>query len=212
MVRATNDVFFGVMGRLLLVRHGESQANALRRFTESDRNPLSPLGRVQAERTSALLRARFAPVRIVSSPFARARETAEIIAAVLAFAQPIEVEPAVREQDLGALHGQPFDAALATPGFASLTRWEWRPPRGETLIEVQARAVPALLAIARDSLGRDVVVTSHSGTIQSFWAHVEGSWEGVPPVPNCSVVLLEHDGAEFGEPELLLADSGPTSS
>jgi broad specificity phosphatase PhoE len=49
-----------------------------------------------------------------------------------------------------------------------------------------------------------VVVTSHAGTIQSFWAHVEGSWESVPPVPNCSVVLLEHDGAEFGEPRLFV--------
>jgi broad specificity phosphatase PhoE len=77
---------------------------------------------------------------------------------------------------------------------------------------VQTRAVPALRAIARRTIGMDVVVTSHSGTIQAFWAHVEGSWEGVPPVPNCSVVLVEHDGAEFGEPELLVASSPPTSS
>jgi probable phosphoglycerate mutase len=198
------------MGRLLLVRHGESQANALRRFTESDRNPLSPLGREQAARTATLLRARFAPVRIVSSPFARARETAEIIAAE--FALPIEIDPALREQSLGELHGQPFDAALATPGYATLVRWEWRPPAGETLIEVQKRAVPALLAIARASVGVDVVVASHSGTIQSCWAHVERSWEGVPPVPNCSIVLLEHDGDEFAEPELLVASSLPTGA
>ncbi|MEX2208969.1 MAG: histidine phosphatase family protein [Myxococcota bacterium] len=200
------------MGRLLLVRHGESQANALRRFTESELNPLSPVGREQAARTATLLRERFAPVRIVSSPFARARETAAIIASALGFAQPIEVEPAVREQSLGALHGQPFEAALRTPGFDSLVRWEWRPPGGETLLEVQTRAVPALRAIARSSLGRDVIVTSHSGTISAFWAHVEGSWLHVPPVPNCSVVLVEHDGSEFGEPELLLPSSPPTSS
>jgi len=67
--------------------------------------------------------------------------------------------------------------------------------------------VPALLAIARASIGMDVVVASHSGTIQACWALVDGSWEGVPPVPNCSVVVVEHAGAEFGEPELLLASS-----
>ncbi len=190
------------MGRLLLVRHGESQANALRRFTESDQNPLSPAGREQAGRAAAFLRARFAPMRIISSPFTRAQETAEIIASSLAM--PIDLEPAVREQFLGTLHGQPYDAALSAPGFESLPRWQWRPPGGETLLEVQARAVPALLAIARATVGMDVVVTSHSGTIQAFWAHVEGSWEAVPPVPNCSVVLVEHDGAQFAEPELLL--------
>ncbi len=187
-------------GRLLLVRHGESQANALRRFPESALNPLSPLGREQAERTASFLRERFAPLRIVSSPFARARQTAEIIANAIAV--PIEIESALREQSLGRLHGQPFESALATPGFDTLGRWQWRPPEGETLLEVQARAVPALIAIARASRGHDVVITSHSGTIQSLWAHIEGSWQGVPPVPNCSVVLVPHDGAEFGEPEL----------
>jgi broad specificity phosphatase PhoE len=162
---------------LLLVRHGESQGNARRRFTDSEFDPLSPAGREQAERVAAFLRARFSPV----------------------------LEPALREQFLGALHGQPYDAALKTPGYESLPRWEWRPPGGETLVEVQTRAVRALLAVARASIGKDVVVTSHAGTISSCWAHVEGSWLHVPPVPNCSVVLVEHDGAEFGEPELLLS-------
>jgi broad specificity phosphatase PhoE len=72
---------------------------------------------------------------------------------------------------------------------------------------VQLRAVPALLAIARASIGQDIVVASHAGTIQSCWAHVEGGWEAVPYVPNCSVVLVEHDGTEFGEPELLAISS-----
>ena len=198
------------MGRLLLVRHGESQGNASRRFTDSEFDPLSPAGREQAERAAAFLRARFAPVRIVSSPFTRAQQTAEIIASGLAL--PIEIEPALREQFLGALHGQPYDAARATPGYESLARWEWRPPGGETLVEVQTRAVPALLAIARASIGMDVVVTSHAGTIQACWAHVDGGWLHVPHVPNCGVVLVEHDGAELGEPELLSASSPPTSS
>jgi probable phosphoglycerate mutase len=191
------------VGRLLLVRHGESQANSRRRFTESDRNPLSALGREQAERTAAFLRAKFAPLRIVSSPFARARETAEIIASAIPV--PIELESALREQSLGLLHGQPYESALTAPGYDTLARWLWRPPEGETLVEVQTRAVPAFTAIARASRGTDIVITSHSGTIQSLWAHIEGSWESVPPVPNCSVVLVEHDGVEFGAPELLVS-------
>ncbi len=193
------------MGRLLLVRHGESEGNASRRFTSSELDPLSPAGCAQAERAAEFLRARFAPARIVSSPFTRAQQTAAIIASGLALS--IEIEPALREQFLGSLHGRPYDEALRSPGYDSLPRWEWRPPDGETLIEVQARAVPALLAIARASVGRDVVVTSHAGTISSCWAHVEGSWLHVPPVPNCSVLLLEHDGAQFGEPELLSISS-----
>ena len=77
------------MGRLLLVRHGESEGNALRRFTDSELVPLTQRGREQAERAAALLRARFAPARIVSSPFTRAQQTAEIIASALVL--PIEI-------------------------------------------------------------------------------------------------------------------------
>lgn len=189
------------MGRILLVRHGESEGNLARRFTESDHVPLTDLGREQASRAAAILRAQFAPAQIVSSPFTRARQTAEIIASALSL--PIEIEPDLREQFLGDLHGQAYDAALKTPGFDSLPRWEWRPPAGETLVEVQTRAVFALLRIARASIGRDVVVTSHAGTIQACWAHVDGEWSAVPHIPNCGVVAIEHDGAEFGEPELL---------
>ncbi len=151
------------------------------------------------------LRARFAPVGIVSSPFTRAHQTAEIIASTLEL--PIEIEPEVREQFLGELHGQPYDAALATPGFETLPRWEWRPPAGETLLEVQRRAVGALLRIAGEWVGADVVVTSHAGTIQSCWAHVARDWQAAPHVPNCGVVVIEHDGRELARPELLLASS-----
>ncbi len=193
------------IGRLLLVRHGESEGNALRRFTDSEQVPLTPKGREQAERAAALLRARFAPVGIVSSPFTRAHQTAEIIASTLEL--PIEIEPEVREQFLGELHGQPYDAALATPGFETLPRWEWRPPAGETLLEVQRRAVGALLRIAGEWVGADVVVTSHAGTIQSCWAHVARDWQAAPHVPNCGVVVIEHDGRELARPELLLASS-----
>jgi len=189
------------VGRLLLVRHGESEGNALRRYTESDRVPLTPAGREQAARAAAFLQAEFAPARIVSSPFTRAHQTAEIIAATLRL--PIELEPELREQFLGELHGQPYDAALATPGYDSLPRWEWRPPAGETLVEVRERASRALLALAGEARQRDVVVVSHAGTIQSCWAHIEDSWESVPYIPNCSIVRVALDAAGFGVPELL---------
>ncbi len=166
--------------------------------------PLTPAGREQAARTAAFLRAGFAPGRLVSSPFARAQQTAEIIAEALAL--PIELEPDLREQHLGELHGQPYDAALATPGYDVLPRWEWRPPSGETLVEVRVRAARALESIARAAVGGDVVVVSHAGTIQSCWAHVEGSWEGVPHIPNCSVVRIAVAPGGFGAPELLTPD------
>ena len=188
-------------GRLILLRHGESVANAVRRFTESDRVPLTPLGREQARRGAALIEARFQTARLFSSPFARARETADIVGARLG--QPVEVEPDVREQHLGRLHGRPYDAALEHLAAENATRWAWRPPGGETLLEVQKRALRALLRIAAEEPASDTVVASHGGTIGSIWAYAVGAWDAVGRLPNCAILVVPHDGARLGTPELL---------
>ncbi len=57
-----------------------------------DIRPLSPKGHRQAERLAALLAGGgFAPDAILSSPMARARQTAEIVAAALS--RPMRLEP-----------------------------------------------------------------------------------------------------------------------
>ena len=100
-----------------MVRHGESEGNATRTFTLSDEVPLTDLGRTQARSTAEILRGRFAPVRLISSPFRRARQTADEIASILGL--PIEIEPDVREQHPGELRGRPYGEALGSPGFAA---------------------------------------------------------------------------------------------
>ena len=72
------------MRRLLLARHGQSVSNAARRFQGQRDVPLSPLGERQAEALGGALRQRGQPVAaIYTSPLARARRTAEIVAASL---------------------------------------------------------------------------------------------------------------------------------
>jgi broad specificity phosphatase PhoE len=193
-----------VNGRLILVRHGESEGNATRTFTHSPEVPLTDPGREQARRSGEVLRDRFQVVRLISSPFRRAHQTAEIISAVLSL--PIEVEEDVREQHLGELHGQPYESALASPGFSDLPVWEWRPPGGETLCEVRDRAVPVIERVARAHPTNDVAVVCHGGTIVALWSHVAASWEKTLPVRNGDLLVVRHDGERFSEPELLALD------
>jgi broad specificity phosphatase PhoE len=190
-------------GRILIVRHAESEGNASRRFTLSAEEPLTELGRRQAQRSAEVLRGRFAPVRLLSSPYRRARETAEVIGASLGL--PVEIEPAVREQHFGELHGQPYDAVARMPGFDSLPRWEWRPPGGETLAEVRSRAAPVLERIAREHSESEVVLVTHGGTILALWSHLVGSWERARSLGNAEICVVGHDGRRFEEP--LLVDS-----
>ena len=94
-------------GKLIMVRHGESERNRDRRFTVSSEVSLTELGRRQAHEAAQLIARKFRPEIVISSPFARARQTSEIIAAELKL--PIEVVQDIHERDLGTLKGHSYD-------------------------------------------------------------------------------------------------------
>src|SRR5581483_1619051 len=96
------------MGKLILVRHGESEGNRIRHFTTSPEAPITELGRRQAREAAERIKAMFRPSLVIASPYYRARETARIIADHLGLA--VEIEQAFREQSLGQLAGKPYDA------------------------------------------------------------------------------------------------------
>lgn len=104
---------------------------------------------------------------IYSSPLQRTRESAEIVAARLQL--PIEFRDDVIELDFGEWTGSTFDAIRADP------RWEaWRTqrsiaaiPGGESMRQVQRRAVDALLDINGRHPHQTVVVVSHGDVIRS---------------------------------------------
>ncbi|EEA00973.1 Phosphoglycerate mutase [Burkholderia sp. H160] len=65
---------------LLLIRHGQSEANAKRLLISTDKDGLTELGRRQSIDLAATLeRFAFQPSRIYCSPWTRARQTAELL-------------------------------------------------------------------------------------------------------------------------------------
>jgi probable phosphoglycerate mutase len=178
-------------GRLILVRHGESEGNRDRVFTPTPAVPLTEAGREQVRATGEWIAARFAPVAIVSSPFVRARQTAEILAAQLGV--EVRVEEELRERFYGTLTGQPYGSARATPGWDPDRYWLWCPPGGgETLVDVAARAGAALDRVARHAPDADVVVVSHGAVMHALWQHVAGSWSSRKVARNAGVFVVEH--------------------
>jgi len=155
---------------LVLVRHGETEANAERRLLGRLESPLTARGRAQAVAVGRMLR----PVgRLVSSPLGRALDTAS----ALGLDVPVEVDERWIEVDYGEYDGEPLGAVPAEvwrrwrsdPGF--------RPPGGETLEEMGGRVRAACAELfADDGSGarqdRDVVVVSHVSPIKAAvaWA------------------------------------------
>jgi len=184
--------------RLILVRHGESEGNRDRTFTQNAEVPITEVGREQARAAAALIARHFRPARVVASPYARARQTAEIIGAT--FGLEVQLEAALREQSFGIFAGQPYEALLTDAGYHEGPRWHWRPPRGESLVDVRERVVPAFERIVRESTAQDVVLVSHGGVMLALCAYVTGTWDGLSVTPNAGVVVVEHHVDRYGPP------------
>jgi len=161
---------------LILVRHGQSEANAAGLLVGRMDSALTALGKHQAERIGEALVAAHTgrPVRIITSPLSRARDTATIVAAACGAAQPV-VEERLIELDYGELDGQrPADLVR---GVWSAWRSDpsWRPPGGETLPDLHARLDPLWVALAAEAAEGDVVAVTHVSPIKAAVAWVLGA-------------------------------------
>ena len=183
------------MGQLVLIRHGESEGNRDRIFTHTPEVPLTDAGHAQVRAAAEWVAARYRPVAVVSSPFLRARQTAAILAERLALA--VRVEEELREQSFGELAGQPYAALRDSSDYDPARYWLWRPPGGETLLEVAARAGAALDRVAAGAAGNDVVVVSHGGVMMALWWHVTGEWRTGKVARNAGLVVVEHEAGRW---------------
>jgi probable phosphoglycerate mutase len=158
--------------RLVFVRHGESKTTVARVIGgHRTCTGLSDLGRQQAER----LRDRWkisgevAADVLICSHYARARETAEIIAPALGDLAVIE-DPGFGEHDPGPdCDGMAFDDYVARYGTGF---WEGDPfgtsfPGGETIAAFQFRVGQSIRRTIDIYEGQTVVITCHGGVVDA---------------------------------------------
>lgn len=187
------------MAKLIMVRHGQSVANAEKRFTHGPHEGLSTRGYEQARERARFLRAAFSPVALYCSHFVRAVETAAVLGDALALES--RVVETICEQHFGALRGKSYDALANAAERTGLARWDYRPPGGETLREVAERVGPAVTAIAERHRGDEVVVVSHGGVMAALRAFLRGHYDEVPELSaNASGYVLDFGETGFTDP------------
>ena len=152
---------------ILIVRHGETVWNRERRVMGSLDIQLSEAGRYQCEELAAVL-ARFEVGRILSSPLARASESAEILARELGV--EIEYDPGLEEVHFGRWEGMTYDEIRADPDYHGfIADPVGHPtPGGETIVDVQRRGLAALARARQDTR---VLVVSHGDIIRAALCH-----------------------------------------
>jgi broad specificity phosphatase PhoE len=180
------------MGRLLLVRHAQSEWNAAGRWQGWADSPLSELGRAQArDAGAALADQRVVPALVASSDLQRARSTAALLAQQLGYLQPLYIEPDLREHDVGEWNGLTTDQINARwPGQVEAlgARTLDGFPGGEKLATFAARVRRGALQLARrayDERAGDIIVVSHGGAMTAVEQWL-GIWRRERRHPNLS--------------------------
>lgn len=170
MVVATPD-----LPPIYFIRHGETDWNRQGLIQGWTDIPLNPLGHAQAKAVAqALLRVPdFSPdFNFVVSPLLRARQTMGYVAEALALEPPqIAVDGAVQELGFGVWEGRPFWELKASPIYPAHPedRFYWRPERGESYEDGQAR-IDSWLA----TLDRPTVVVAHGAIGRCLVAAITG--------------------------------------
>ena len=174
-----------------LVRHGESEANAERRFAGRSDSPLTARGRAQAEQVADALDG-IALDRIVATPLARSLDTALVVARRRRL--PVDVVADLAEIDVGERTGASFDEVRGLPDWKDDGFVAW--PGGETLERVLERALRALRRIARETPGGTVLVVAHGGVTRIVISHFLGILPRLDRTPalNTNVTVLVTDG------------------
>jgi probable phosphoglycerate mutase len=153
---------------LLLVRHGETDWNAVGRLEGHTDRPLSDYGREQARRLAEELAGEEFDA-IYASDLARARETAEIVGERLRL--PVGLDPDLREKDWGNWEGLTSTERLGIELVC------------ESPQDHQKRMLAALGRIAsKHPHGRALVVT-HGGSMRRVQTEALGF--AMPVVENC---------------------------
>ncbi|MCM2579336.1 bifunctional RNase H/acid phosphatase [Streptomyces meridianus] len=162
----------GTPTTFVLLRHGETELTAQKRFSGSGgADPsLSAAGHRQAEAAAAALAARGTVQAVVSSPLRRCRETADAVAARLGL--EVRVDEGLRETDFGAWEGLSF-AEVRERYPDDLNAWLGSAKAAPTGSGESFASAARRIALSRDKLiaryaGRTVLLVTHVTPVKTL--------------------------------------------
>jgi probable phosphoglycerate mutase len=184
--------------RLHLIRHGETDWNAIRRVQGQLESRLTELGKQQAAALAAQLQS-YDIGRVFCSSSVRTRETADIL---FSSAQlPMQYHDNLREIHLGPWEGNLY-ADLEHQDPEQFHNF-WNEPHrfalagAESFRQLQQRGVDAVQQIVAQTDEEEVAIVSHGALIKSVLCHFEQRplaelWDP-PRMHNCAHSIMEFD-------------------
>lgn len=190
------------MTEVLLIRHGETAWNAVKRLQGHLDVPLNAKGEQQAAALGHALRAE--PLDAVfSSDLQRALHTAQALAAPRGM--QVQIDPGLRERCYGAFEGMMY-ADIGQRYPEAYAAWQARDidarfPQGvhvaETLREFSQRVIHVMARILEQGCYRKVALVTHGGVLECAYRAAQGVGFSHPrdfDILNASVNRLQWTG------------------
>ena len=173
--------------KIYLIRHGETDWNLWGRVQGREDIPLNETGRKQAKKCADALEKSGAKI-IVSSPLARAVETADIISGSLNSAKVI-IDEALIERDFGDLSGMTYDRRKYFDSFGH------NEETVEPIDKLSKRLMDCIQKYAVEYYNQDIIMVSHGAAINSVIMVLSEGQEGSGKtrLKNACISLLTYE-------------------
>lgn len=191
------------MTKLLFIRHGQSMANAQKRFAGHYNIPLTELGEKQAQATAEFIVNNYKVDAVYASDLIRAYETGKAVADKLSL--PVITHEGMREINAGEWEARTFDDLLENDENFRIWREDislGQCTGGESAKDVYERIYKTVCEIARENDGKTVVIATHATPIRVIETRISGRpfshMKNIPWVTNASVSEVDFiDGRLF---------------
>lgn len=159
--------------RVLLVRHGQIQANIDKKWHGWTDSGLTATGKEQAHRAGLRLKHQHPDISAVySSPLERTRHTAKAIGD--AFDMSVQVIDGLKEYGIGVWEGKSFEDLKQQHNFFEQIKQDrhFAPTDGESIHQVSERVVNSIAQLAANHQGETIVAVSHGAAMALLLANL----------------------------------------
>ena len=191
------------MTTVILIRHGESEANREDIFAGHLNVDLMPKGVEQAQKTAQYIVENYTVDKVYASDLKRAYKTGKTLADKLGM--EIIADKRFREIDAGEWDGIKFNE-LGDKYAEEFRIWRddianAKCTGGESVEDLRKRVFGAATEVAENNDGKTVVIATHATPIRVMQTYVQmGSLEkmnDIPWVSNASVSVFEYDNGKW---------------
>ena len=156
--------------KLILIRHGKTEANEKHLYCGSTDLPLSEIGKAELmERKNTVVYPSFAGFRILTSGMKRCEETLAILCGEI----PHETDATFHEMDFGTFEMRSYEEMKSNPDYIAWISGDNEAnitPGGESGNQMTERVLCGLNRLLTAS--KDTLLVTHGGVIAAIMAHL----------------------------------------